>query len=127
MDLIMAKVTTKRKNYLARFLAIAIGAAIFAAFTPTIAHAIETGTLESLTKSTNELKLSVDTSWVLITGFLVFFMLNECRELINGSCKWIKEYHTGNCYHIIYTFVVTILVHFNTHMSCINSFCESIL
>jgi len=69
----MAKVTTKRKNYLARFLAIAIGAAIFAAFTPTIAHAIETGTLESLTKSTNELKLSVDTSWVLITGFLVFF------------------------------------------------------
>ncbi|MFN8969827.1 MAG: ammonium transporter [Pseudanabaena sp.] len=70
----MAKVTTKRKNYLARFLAIAIGAAIFAAFTPTIAHAIETGTLESLTKSTNELKLSVDTSWVLITGFLVFFM-----------------------------------------------------
>jgi Amt family ammonium transporter len=74
MDLIMAKVTTKRKNYLARFLAIAIGAAIFAAFTPTIAHAIETGTLESLTKSTSELKLSVDTSWVLITGFLVFFM-----------------------------------------------------
>ncbi len=70
----MAKVSTKRKNYLARFLAIAIGAAIFAAFTPTIAYAIETGTLESLTKSTSELKLSVDTSWVLITGFLVFFM-----------------------------------------------------
>lgn len=74
MDLIMAKVTTKRKNYFARFLAIAIGAAIFAAFTPAIAHAIETGTLESLTKNTSELKLSVDTSWVLITGFLVFFM-----------------------------------------------------
>jgi Amt family ammonium transporter len=74
MDLIMAKVITKRKNYFARFLAIAIGAAIFAAFTPAIAHAIETGTLESLTKNTSELKLSVDTSWVLITGFLVFFM-----------------------------------------------------
>ncbi|OYQ63392.1 ammonium transporter [Pseudanabaena sp. SR411] len=70
----MAKVITKRKNYFARFLAIAIGAAIFAAFTPAIAHAIETGTLESLTKNTSELKLSVDTSWVLITGFLVFFM-----------------------------------------------------
>ncbi len=67
----MAKI---KKKYLARFLAIAIGAAIFAAFTPTIAHAIATGTLESLTKSTSELKLSVDTSWVLITGFLVFFM-----------------------------------------------------
>jgi ammonium transporter, Amt family len=74
MDLIMAKVTTKRKNYFARFFAIAIGAAIFAAFTPAIAHAVETGTLESLTKSTGDLKLSVDTSWVLITGFLVFFM-----------------------------------------------------
>jgi ammonium transporter, Amt family len=70
----MAKVTTKRKNYLASFLAIAIGAAIFAAFTPMIAHAIETGTLESLTKSSSALKLSIDTSWVLITGFLVFFM-----------------------------------------------------
>jgi ammonium transporter, Amt family len=67
----MAKI---KKKYLARFLAIAIGAAIFAAFTPTIAQAIETGTLDSLTKSTSELKLSVDTSWVLITGFLVFFM-----------------------------------------------------
>jgi ammonium transporter, Amt family len=74
MDLIMAKVITKRKNNFARFLAIAIGAAIFAAFTPTIAHAVETGTLESLTKNTSELKLSIDTSWVLITGFLVFFM-----------------------------------------------------
>ena len=74
MDLIMAKVTTKRNNYLARFLAIAIGAAIFAAFTPTIAQAIETTTLDSLHKTTTELRLSVDTSWVLITGFLVFFM-----------------------------------------------------
>ncbi|MFM7601812.1 MAG: ammonium transporter [Pseudanabaena sp.] len=70
----MAKVIIKRKNYFARFLAIAIGAAIFAVFTPAIAHAVETGTLESLTKSTGALKLSVDTSWVLITGFLVFFM-----------------------------------------------------
>ena len=70
----MAKVTTKRNNYFARFFAIAIGAAIFAAFTHAIAHAVETGTLESLTKSTGDLKLSVDTSWVLITGFLVFFM-----------------------------------------------------
>jgi Amt family ammonium transporter len=74
MDLIMAKVTTKRKNYFARFLAIAIGAAIFAAFTPTIAQAVETGTLESLSKNTSELRLSIDTSWVLMTGFLVFFM-----------------------------------------------------
>ncbi len=70
----MAELTKKRKNHFARFLAIAIGAAIFAALTPAIANAIETGTLESLTKNTTELKLSIDTSWVLITGFLVFFM-----------------------------------------------------
>ena len=73
MNMIMAK-ATKKKNNFARFLAIAIGAAIFAALTPTIAHAVETGTLESLTKTTTDLKLSVDTSWVLIMGFLVFFM-----------------------------------------------------
>ncbi|MBD2178344.1 ammonium transporter [Pseudanabaena sp. FACHB-1998] len=65
---------TKKKNHLARFCAIAIGAAIFAAFTPTIAHAIEQPTLDSLAKTTGELRLSIDTSWVLITGFLVFFM-----------------------------------------------------
>ena len=63
-----------QKNHWARFLAIAIGAAIFAAFTPTIAQAIEMTTLESVRKTTTELRLSVDTSWVLITGFLVFFM-----------------------------------------------------
>ncbi|MFM7887503.1 MAG: ammonium transporter, partial [Pseudanabaena sp.] len=69
----MAKVTKKR-NHWARFVAIAIGAAIFAAFTPMIAQSIDTKTLESVSKNTTELKLSVDTSWVLITGFLVFFM-----------------------------------------------------
>ncbi len=69
----MAKVIKKR-NHWARFVSIAIGAAIFAAFTPTIAQAIDTTTLESVSKTTTELRLSVDTSWVLITGFLVFFM-----------------------------------------------------
>ena len=64
----------QKKNHWARFLAIEIGAAIFAAFTPTIAQAIEMTTLESVRKTTTELRLSVDTSWVLITGFLVFFM-----------------------------------------------------
>jgi len=70
----MAKVTIQRKNHFARFAAIAIGAAIFAALTPTIAQAVEAPTLESLSKTTTELRLSVDTSWVLLTGFLVFFM-----------------------------------------------------
>ena len=70
----MAK-ATKKKNHFARFLAIAIGAAIFAAFTPTIAQAIDPNTtLESVSKTTGELRLSIDTGWVLVTGFLVFFM-----------------------------------------------------
>jgi Amt family ammonium transporter len=74
MDINLLKIIPKRKSHFVRFLAISIGAAIFAGFTPAIAHAIETGTLESLTKTTSELRLSIDTSWVLITGFLVFFM-----------------------------------------------------
>jgi Amt family ammonium transporter len=74
MDIFMANVIIKKKNHFARFAAIAIGAAIFAALTPTIAHAVEAPTIESLSKTTNELRLSVDTGWVLITGFLVFFM-----------------------------------------------------
>jgi Amt family ammonium transporter len=81
MNVIMAKIArkmSKKKNHLFRFLAIAIGAAIFAALTPTIVQAIEPTanitTLESLDKTTTQLKLSIDTSWVLMTGFLVFFM-----------------------------------------------------
>lgn len=74
MNIVMAK-ATKKKNHFARFLAIAIGAAIFAAFTPTIAQAIDPNTtLESVSKTTGELRLSIDTGWVLVTGFLVFFM-----------------------------------------------------
>ncbi len=68
------KINHYKKPHFVRFLAIAIGAAIFAAFTPAIAQAVETNTLESLGKTAGELRLSIDTSWVLITGFLVFFM-----------------------------------------------------
>jgi len=79
---IPTKKTAKKIN-IARFLALAIGAAIFAAFTPmvaqaidpnTIAQAIEPNTLESVAKTTGELRLSIDTGWVLMTGFLIFFM-----------------------------------------------------
>jgi Amt family ammonium transporter len=83
----MAEFTNKRKKHFGRFLAIAIGASIFAAFTPAIAQAVETGTLESLSKTTSELRLSVDTGWVLTTGFLVFFMQCGFAMLVSGLVR----------------------------------------
>ena len=70
----IANLIAKQRRHWGRFAAIAIGAALLAAFTPAIAQAVETGTLESLTKNTADLRLSVNTGWVLTTGFLVFFM-----------------------------------------------------
>ncbi len=66
----------RRKNHLVRFAAIAIGAAILALVSPAIAQTAAPAepSLQTLTQTTNDLRLSIDTSWVLITGFLVFFM-----------------------------------------------------
>jgi Amt family ammonium transporter len=61
-----------RKNHWLRFTAIAIGAAILAYVSPAIAQS--SPNLDTITKTTENLRLSVDTSWVLVTGFLVFFM-----------------------------------------------------
>jgi ammonium transporter, Amt family len=47
---------------------------IFAVFAPSIVHAANPATLDSLTKTTTQMKVSIDTTWVLISGFLVFFM-----------------------------------------------------
>lgn len=66
----------RRKSHLARFAAIAIAAAILALVTPAIAQTAPPvePTLETITQTTNNLRLSIDTTWVFITGFLVFFM-----------------------------------------------------
>ncbi|MDX2257165.1 MAG: ammonium transporter [Pseudanabaenaceae cyanobacterium bins.39] len=63
---------SNRKNHWLRFIAIAIGAAILAYVSPAIAQS--SPNLDTITKTTESLRLSIDTSWVLITGFLVFFM-----------------------------------------------------
>lgn len=66
----------RRKSHLVRFAAIAIAAAILALVTPAIAQTAPPvePTLETITQTTNNLRLSIDTTWVFITGFLVFFM-----------------------------------------------------
>ena len=57
-----------------RLLALAIGSMVFAVFAPTVVQAANPPTLESLSQTTTNLQLSINTIWVLLTGFLVFFM-----------------------------------------------------
>lgn len=57
-----------------RLLAMAIAAMVFAAFAPSVVQAAAPPTLESLNQQTVTLEINIDTVWVLMTGFLVFFM-----------------------------------------------------
>ena len=64
----------KRIRPFYRLLALAIGSMVLAIFAPTVVQAADPVTLESLDATTKQLQISVDTTWVLLTGFLVFFM-----------------------------------------------------
>ncbi|OLP19309.1 ammonium transporter [Leptolyngbya sp. 'hensonii'] len=57
-----------------RLLALAIGTLVLAVFGTSVVEAAAPPTLESLSAQTTQLQLSIDTTWVLIAGFLVFFM-----------------------------------------------------
>ena len=57
-----------------RLTALAIGALVFAVFAPNVVQAADPPTVDSLAKTTQNLQVSIDTTWVLLTGFLVFFM-----------------------------------------------------
>jgi len=70
-----------------RLLALAIGAMVFAVFAPTVVDAADPPTLESLSKTTTNLQISIDTTWVLITGFLVFFMQTGFAMLEAGLIR----------------------------------------
>ncbi|MEE3715633.1 ammonium transporter [Tumidithrix elongata RA019] len=70
----MKPAITKKKRHLPKLLALSIGSMIFAVFAPTVVHAADPATIDSLTKTTTDMKVSIDTTWVLISGFLVFFM-----------------------------------------------------
>ncbi|AFY46986.1 ammonium transporter [Nostoc sp. PCC 7524] len=57
-----------------RILALAISSMIFAVFAPIVVQAADSPNLQSLSETTIRLQVSLDTTWVLLTGFLVFFM-----------------------------------------------------
>lgn len=68
-----SKLKFKQSRSWHRLLALAIGAMVLAAFGPTIVHAAPP-TLESLAANDGKLQVSIDTTWVLLSGCLVFFM-----------------------------------------------------
>jgi Amt family ammonium transporter len=77
----------KRIRPLYRLLALAIGSMVLAIFAPTIVHAADPVTLESLDATTKQLQISIDTTWVLLTGFLIFFMQTGFSMLEAGLLR----------------------------------------
>ena len=59
----------RRSRHTYRLLAIAVAAFLLVVFAPVIS-AQDAATAEAI----NGLQVSIDTTWVLLTGFLVFFM-----------------------------------------------------
>jgi ammonium transporter, Amt family len=50
-------------------------------------HAADAPTLESVSKATQELKVGIDTMWVMVAGMLVFFMNAGFCMLETGFCR----------------------------------------
>ncbi|MCA9904095.1 MAG: ammonium transporter, partial [Anaerolineae bacterium] len=57
-----------------RLLILLISSAILAVFGLHVVGAQDATTLEGVAGDVGSLKISIDTTWVLLTGFLVFFM-----------------------------------------------------
>ncbi|MBD2387312.1 ammonium transporter [Cylindrospermum sp. FACHB-282] len=70
-----------------RLLALAIGSMVFAVCAPTVVQAADPPTLNSLADTTAKLQISIDTTWVLLTGFLVFFMQTGFSMLEAGLLR----------------------------------------
>lgn len=98
----------KRTRWWHRLVALAIGSMVFAVFAPTVVQAVNSPTLESLSQTTTNLQLSIDTTWVLLSGFLVFFMQTGFAMLEAGLIR-----QTGVVNVLLENFIeaaVTILV-----------------
>jgi Amt family ammonium transporter len=67
-----------------RLLVLAIAAAVLAIFGTNTVGAQDGPTLESLAETSGNLQISIDTAWVLMTGFLVFFMQTGFALLETG-------------------------------------------
>ncbi|MBD2662984.1 ammonium transporter [Richelia sinica] len=70
-----------------RLLALAIGSLIFAIFAPTVVQASAPPTIESLADTTTKLQIAIDTTWVILTGCLVFFMQTGFAMLEAGLLR----------------------------------------
>lgn len=70
-----------------RIILLAISAMVLAIFAPAIVQAADTPTLQALSQTTLKLQVSIDTVWVLITGFLVLFMQTGFAMLEAGFCQ----------------------------------------
>ena len=77
----------KPNSSLHRLLALALGSMVFAIFAPTIVQAADPPTVESLAETTTKLQISIDTTWVLLTGFLIFFMQTGFAMLEAGLLR----------------------------------------
>ncbi len=77
----------KRNRLWQRLLALAIGSVVLAVFGQTVVQAANQPTLESLAQTTVKLQVSIDTVWVLLTGFLVFFMQTGFAMLEAGLVR----------------------------------------
>jgi Amt family ammonium transporter len=60
---------------------------VFAVFAPTVVQAADPPTVQSLAETTTKLQISIDTTWVLLTGFLVFFMQTGFSMLEAGLLR----------------------------------------
>jgi ammonium transporter, Amt family len=82
----------KRSSWV-RFLALALGA-LFLTLAPHSLAANLEQTVSELTDKTNNLQISIDTVWILLTGFLVFFMQTGFALLEAGL---IRQTGVVNC------------------------------
>jgi Amt family ammonium transporter len=64
----------RKRRSLYRLLSLAIGSLVFALFAPHLTDAASSLTLEEVNSKVDQVQINVDTAWVLVTGFLVFFM-----------------------------------------------------
>ncbi|MBD2343517.1 ammonium transporter [Anabaena subtropica] len=70
-----------------RLFVLAIGSMVFAVYAPTVVQAADSPTLQSLSATTTKLQISIDTTWVLLSGFLVFFMQTGFAMLEAGLIR----------------------------------------
>jgi ammonium transporter, Amt family len=78
---------SKNNRFWRRMIALGIATIVLAVFGTSFSMAQDAPTIESLSADIEGMKASIDTSWVLLTGFLVFFMQCGFAMLETGLIK----------------------------------------